>query len=192
MLAMTLRAEADFDVVATGTTAADAVKIAARLSPDVIIIDLDLGKGCGLDAVRQIAAEHPSVRTLVFTAHDDLLQTHRAFEAGARGFLAKGVSAGELSGAVRAIMAGQRFVTLPPAKPASTGQAAVSDQPAKTLSERETMILSAVSVGKTNGEIATELGVPEGTIRKHVANLLRKLNLKRRILAAITVARNWN
>ncbi len=191
-LAITLRAEPDLDVVATGTTAADVITIAEQHAPDVIIVDLDLGRGCGLDAIRRIAKEYPMVHTLVLTAHDDLLHTHRAFEAGARGFIAKGVSARELSGAVRAVVAGGRFVTIPQTGADKAARAITLGQPDMNVSPKETMILSAVAAGKSNLAIATELGVPERTIRSHVANVMKKLNLKRRVLAAIAAAHRRN
>jgi DNA-binding NarL/FixJ family response regulator len=190
-LAMTLRSEPDFEVVTTGTSVADAIRIAEQFTLDLMIIDLDLGRESGLEAVRQIAMSNPSIRTLVFTAHDDLLQTHRAFEAGARGFLAKGVSARELGATVRAIVDGARFVTLSQPKGERARSVVTTVQQDSELSEREARILSAIAEGKTNKQIATELNVPERTIRSHVANVLHKLNLKRRILAAIVAVRRW-
>jgi len=189
-LAMTLRSEPDFEVVTTGTSVADAIRIAEQFTLDLMIIDL--GRESGLEAVRQIAMSNPSIRTLVFTAHDDLLQTHRAFEAGARGFLAKGVSARELGATVRAIVDGARFVTLSQPKGERARSVVTTVQQDSELSEREARILSAIAEGKTNKQIATELNVPERTIRSHVANVLHKLNLKRRILAAIVAALEVN
>lgn len=190
-LAVTLRAEPDFEVVATGTSVADAIRIAEQFTLDLMIIDLDLGRESGLEAVRHIATKYPSIRTLVFTAHDDLLQTHRAFEAGARGFLAKGVSAHELGATVRAIVDGARFATLSQPKGGKSRAVVTTVPQDNELSEREARILSAIAEGKTNKQIASELNVPERTIRSHVANVLHKLNLKRRILAAIAAARRW-
>lgn len=191
-LAITLQAEPDFEVVATGTSVADAIQIAEDFDLNLMIVDLDLGQESGLEAVREIATTTPSVHTLVFTAHDDLLQTHKAFEAGARGFLAKGVSAGELGLTVRAIVDGARFVTLPQANGSRASPLRTNLRQDGELSDRESAVLAAIAAGMTNKQIANELDIPERTIRNHVANVMQKLNLKRRILAAIAAARRWS
>ena len=175
------------EVVGEGATAADALKIARELSPDVILLDLRLPGG-GVEAIINIARDCPNVRILVLTASENEQDVTATLQAGARGYILKGSCGGEVAKTVQAIAQGNSYVA-----PSLAAQLlikgpqikAVVKKTARDLTCREEEIFGCVSRGMSNKEIARSLNCTERTIKHHMTNIMQKLNVRNRVEAAL-------
>ncbi|WP_253887714.1 response regulator [Actinokineospora diospyrosa] len=177
--------ERGFEVRATAGDAPSAVRIARAVRPDVVLMDLNLGEGSGVDATREITAELGETRVLVLSAsgeHSDVLE---AVKAGASGYLVKSASAEELVDAVGRTAAGDAVFTSGLAG-LVLGEyrrmaAAPQEAAAPRLSDRETEVLRLVAKGLTARQIADRLFLSHRTVENHVQSTLRKLQLHNRV-----------
>jgi two-component system, NarL family, nitrate/nitrite response regulator NarL len=182
----------DIEVVAEGATAADAVRAAEELRPDVMLLDISL-PGDGLAAAASIARTSPSVRTVMLTASESEADVASALKAGARGYILKGSSGAEVVETVRAIFNGQSY--LAPSLAArlliQMGERAeaAADKPGSDLTSREEEILSLVSRGMRNKEIASRLNVTERTVKHHMTSIMRKSKVRNRVEAMLMFRR---
>lgn len=176
--------EPDLDVVGEAADGVEAVAVVAHRRPDVVLMDLRMPGGDGLDAIREIrrSATDGGPRVLVLTTYDTERDVRAALEAGADGFLLKDVRRADLVRAVRDLAAGRPVLT-------ATALAALSgrrdDRPA--LSPRETEVLRLVADGHTNGSVATVLVISEATVKTHLLRIYDKLGVGDRA-AAVRVA----
>jgi two-component system, NarL family, nitrate/nitrite response regulator NarL len=182
----------DIEVVAEGGTAADAVRVARELRPDVMLLDISL-PGDGLAAAASIARTCPGVQTVMLTASESELDVAAALKAGARGYILKGSSGTEVVETVRAIVNGQTCLapSLAPRLLIQMGQRAevVADKPGYCLTGREEEILSLVSRGMTNKEIANRLTLTERTVKHHMTSIMRKFKVRNRVEAMLMFRR---
>jgi two-component system NarL family response regulator len=183
LVAVLHQAEPDLEVVGEAGDGREAVIRWRELRPTVTIMDLQLPLQSGVEAIQAIRAEDPDARILVLTTFDGDADIQRALEAGARGYLLKSVRRPVLLEAVRAVAAGQRY--LPPSTSARLAEAMESEK----LTARELDVLAFLAQGLRNREIAEELGLAEPTVKIHVNNLLRKLQVKDRTEAAVVALR---
>lgn len=177
-----LEAEKGIEVVGEAGSVAEAVLIAAELSPDVFVMDVGLPDGSGIDATAKLLRVSPETRVLVLTVHDDVAYLRRAFEAGAVGYLVKEAADLELVLAVRQVADGQQYVH-PKLGAALLAPGAPSARPAGPggeLSEREVEVLRLIALGLTNTEIGGELFVSVRTVETHRAHIQQKLGLRTR------------
>jgi DNA-binding NarL/FixJ family response regulator len=183
----------DFQVVAEAGTAADAVAQARRFRPELVIMDVRLPDGSGIEACREIRAEIPETRVVILTSYPDEDAVLSAIVAGASGYLLKQVRARDLVAALQAVGRGESLLD-----PAVTGRVlervrriATSDQPDELaqLTAQEQKILLLVAEGKTNKEIAAEVFLSDKTVKNYVSSILAKLNLERRAQAAAYMAK---
>lgn len=188
-VAFTLGAQPDIEIVAEGESAADALRIAAERFPDVMLLDVSMPGG-GLSAVRQIAADYPVIKTVMLTVSEDEDDVTAALRAGARAYVLKGVAARELVRILRAVAAGEVYVT--PSLAASllfeltSGKgASQAANPLDELTERERQILEGVAAGDSNKEIGVKLHLTEKTVKHHMTNILQKLQVRNRVEAAL-------
>ncbi|MFI9008607.1 response regulator [Actinosynnema sp. NPDC053489] len=176
--------ERGFEVVATAGDAASAVRIARAVRPDVVLMDLNLGEGTGVEATTMITGSLEGTRVLVLSAsgeHSDVLE---AVKAGASGYLVKSASAEELVEAVNRTAAGDAVFTAGLAG-LVLGEyrrmAATPDDDKPQLTERETEVLRLVAKGLTARQIANRLVISHRTVENHVQSTLRKLQLHNRV-----------
>ncbi len=196
-LALVLDPEADVDVVGEAADTAAAVAAAAELNPDVVLMDLRMPGGGGIEATRQILAARPETRVIALTVSDDDTDLFEAVKAGAAGYLLKEVSIEEVADAVRAVAAGQSLLS--PAMAAKLmgefselARRAEGSRPsgaAGTLTDRETEALRGIARGLSNRAIAAELGIAENTVKTHVRGVLEKLGVSSRTEAALYAVR---
>jgi two-component system, NarL family, nitrate/nitrite response regulator NarL len=183
---------ADMEVVAEGATAADAVRVAQELRPDVMLLDISL-PGDGLAAAARIARTSPGVRTVMLTASESELHVACALKAGAQGYILKGSSGAEVVETVRAVFGGQSYVApgLAARLLIQMGERAevVADKPGHDLTSREEEILSLVSRGMTNKEIANRLRLTERTVKHHMTSIMRKSKVRNRVEAMLMFRR---
>ena len=190
-LAAILNSHHDIDVIGQVADGPAAARFAAQHAPDVILMDIQMPGGDGLDATRTILRTCPNTRVLILTTFDLDEYVYRALRAGASGFLLKTASPTELVQAVRQCAAGdrllapsvtnrliERFIQHPP--PGS----AVPDKLA-SLTPRELDVLRAVARGLSNAEIGASLYLSEATVKTHMTRILAKLGLRDRLQAVV-------
>jgi len=183
-----------FQVVAEAGTVAEAIEAARRFEPDIVVMDVRLPDGSGVEACREIRSEFPQTRVVMLTSYPDEEAVLSAIVAGASGYLLKQVRARDLVTALETV--GRGGSLLDPAvtekvlerirRIATGGQ---SDELA-ALTAQERRILLLVAEGKTNKEIATEIFLSDKTVKNYVSSILSKLNLERRAQAAAFVAKH--
>ncbi|MQA26483.1 MAG: response regulator [Micromonosporaceae bacterium] len=189
---MVLADEPDVDVVGDAGDGAEAVDLARRLLPDVVLMDIRMPRMDGVAATKAIIAARLPVRVLILTTFDLDEYVVGALRAGASGFLAKDVPAEDLVQAIRTVAAGEavvaprilrrlldRFADRLP-DPEATKAPALD-----ALTEREREVLGLVAKGMSNAEIASALSVSETTVKTHVGHLLTKLGLRDRVQAVV-------
>ena len=172
----------DIDVVAAVGTGSEALEVVARRQPDVVLMDLNLPGVPGLEATRQIVTRHSATAVLVLTIVDDDDSVITALQVGARGYVLKGASQEEVLAAIRTVAAGgavfgQRIA-----------QRVLRTRDPRTslrLTEREASVLALLSDGRSNAEIAHELGITVKTVQNHVSHVLTKLQVRDRTQAAL-------
>lgn len=172
--------------------AAEGLRMAAELAPDVVLLDNDLPGVRGVDAVRGMLEAAPGAKVLMLTVSDDVDDLTTALRAGASGYLLKSCDSAELLGALRRARAGETVIGAEMAPKvalalAMGGQtAAAAPKPGEgTLSARESQVVAAISRGASNKQIARELEIAEATVKVHVQSILRKLDLDSRVQIAV-------
>jgi DNA-binding NarL/FixJ family response regulator len=193
-LRMILESTGDITVVAEASTASDAVANAAKARPDVIVMDVRLLEGNGIEAAREIRSLVPRSRILMLTSFQDDEALFASIMAGAVGYLLKRVRSQELISAIRAVAGGQSLldpaVTERVLEQVRRGPAVDRDEKLARLTAREEQILSLVAAGKTNGQIAREIYLSEKTVKNHVSTILAKLEVARRTEATAYLVRH--
>jgi len=196
-LSALFRQTSGIEVVAEAGSVADAVKGAARQHPDVVLMDLRLPDGTGIDACRDILSAHPGTRVLFLTSHSDEEAVMSTILAGAAGYLLKEVGSQALINAIELVHGGQSIldpkVTTAVLRRMSMldGKAAAAKQPSRDiLSPQERRILALVVEGKTNKEIAKAIGLSDKTVKNYLSNAFQKLHVGRRSHAAALYERN--
>jgi DNA-binding NarL/FixJ family response regulator len=183
----------DLEVVGEAETVGEAVALAAELSPDVVLMDLGLPDGSGIDATRAILAAAPAVRVLVMTMTSDDEAVVAAMRAGARGFVVKGSGRADLLRSVRSVADGQAVFGPDVADRLTAYFSSLASVPGRDafpqLTEREREVLELMARGFDNRRIARELFLSDKTVRNHVSNVMAKLEAEDRAEAVLR-ARN--
>lgn len=164
-------------------TVAQAIDQAARLRPDVVLMDLRLPDGSGLDACREILSNAPRTRILFLTSHSDEQAVISTVLAGAAGYVLKDIGHQALVAAIRDAAAGRPILDVRITQPVITRL-----HSAEALSAQERRVLALVVEGKTNKEIGAALGLSEKTVKNYLSNAFQKLGLSRRSQAAALFA----
>ena len=180
-------------VVGETSTAAESTALARQLGPDLVIMNVDLPDGSGIEACRVICSEQPAPQVLMLTAHTEEEAIVEAILAGASGYLLKQNTAEELVEAVETVARGKALldpgITQTVLRWLRRGSAQARRSSLDSLSEQERKILPLVAEGKTNREIAATLFLSENTVKTYVSSILQKLQLTRRSELAAFVAR---
>jgi DNA-binding NarL/FixJ family response regulator len=179
-----LDAEPDLSVVGEASSGTAGVAAARELTPDIVLMDLRMPDGDGVQATGQILAALPTARVVVLTTYETDRDILRAIEAGASGYLLKDASPAELADAVRAAARGET-VLAPSVASTLVRQVRAPAPPA--LSAREVQVLRLVAQGRTNAEIGKELFISEATVKTHLLRVFNKLDVADRT-AAVTTA----
>ena len=179
-VASIINARADMTVVAQTGTGEEAVTLFAKHAPDVTLMDLRLPQMSGVDSIRAIRGRWPAARFVVLTTYEGDEDIHRALEAGAKGYVVKGMPYQTLIDALLRVHSGGRFLPPPVAR------ALASRMPDSELSSREKEVLRHLVGGMTNREIANLLGITEATVKCHVSTILMRLNVSDRTQAVVT------
>ncbi|MCL4425203.1 MAG: response regulator transcription factor [Firmicutes bacterium] len=182
---MLLNAQGDMEVIGEASDGDEALEKARILHPDVILMDLSMPFGSGLEATRRITSDLPDVKVLVLTMHDDEGYLRQALEYGASGYIVKSAADLELISAIRAVQRGG--VAIDPGvarglvKDLKRGSVQQGMSPPKeVLSPRESEVLRMIALGYTLPQTAQKLGLSVKTIETHKAHLMEKLHLRSR------------
>jgi two-component system response regulator NreC len=176
-----LKTEPDFSLVGETGDGLEAVQLAERLQPDVVVLDLMMPGINGLEATRQISDNCPKTHVVILSMHADEAYVLEALRNGAAGYVLKDSSADELVRAVREVVAGRRYLSAPLSERAievyvQKAQEAALD-PYEKLTNREREVLHLAAEGHSSAEIAERLSVSPRTVETHRANMMRKLDL---------------
>ncbi|HSU61509.1 MAG TPA: response regulator transcription factor [Bryobacteraceae bacterium] len=176
-LKLILSGNADFEVVGEAANGREAVELAQKLKPDVVLMDVAMPEWNGIEATRKMVADNPRARVLVLSMHKEAIYVREILRAGARGYILKDAVDTELLNAVRSVAHGDGYIS-----PAVSG-ALLNDyrqnitDPLDLLSSRERQVLQFIAEGQTNKEIATRLNLSVYTVDSHRGKIMEKLNL---------------
>jgi DNA-binding NarL/FixJ family response regulator len=171
----------DLEVGGEAAGEPQALELVAALKPDVAVVDLSLETGSGIELLKSIKAGHPAVKTLVLSMHDETLYAERALHAGARGYIMKREAAKKVIAGIRAVFAGQLFVSdkisAQLAEKFAGGRKASPGAPVEVLSDRELQVFELLGQGQTTRQIADHLHVGFKTVQAYNARIKEKLQL---------------
>jgi DNA-binding NarL/FixJ family response regulator len=169
----------DMTVVGLAGSGEEAVEQFAKLHPDIVLLDLRLPGIGGVEALGQIRIIQPDARVIILTMYEGDDDIHRAMEAGAKGYLVKGLPPEVLVAAIRKVHSGGQYI------PASVSNSLATRTANTCLSPRECEVLQCLSQGKSNKDIALELGIRESTVKWHIGVILTRLDANDRTQAVI-------
>lgn len=179
----------DFEVIGEASDGLSGIKMISQLQPDVVLLDLDMPGMNGREALSQIISINPQQAVIMLTVSEDSDDLTECMRIGARGFLLKNINADFLLDSIRKAVDGDNVFS--PEMTTRLVQSLISpsaprtDQALSTLTPRELEILGYLAAGHSNKVIARHLDLAESTVKVHVQNLLRKLNLSSRVQAAV-------
>ena len=172
-----IEVEKDMRVVAQAVDGVEAVEMAEKLLPDIVLLDLRMPRLDGLEAIAQIQSRHGPSKVVVLTTFESEQDVHVSLKAGARGYLLKDTCRQTLLETIKQVRDGKTCI------PPRIGQKLVQNMSRPVLSGRELDVLNLVSKGESNKIIGDQLGITEGTVKTHVKSLLNKLNAPGRTAA---------
>jgi two-component system NarL family response regulator len=178
-IAALLQMQKDFEVVAEAGDGDSAIEAFRQHRPDVTLMDLRIPRKDGVEVIRLLRREFPASRFLVLTTYDSEDDVSRALQAGASGYLLKGVSRATLTDAIRLLHAGRRYI------PPEIADRVLPRPPGVVLTAREVQVLRRIAEGLSNKEIGEQLGISESTVKTHVNHLLGKLGAADRTKALV-------
>jgi DNA-binding NarL/FixJ family response regulator len=182
-----LKADPTLEIVGEATNGKEAIAQASELSPDVILMDLNITGMNGFQSIRRILTAHPEVHNLVLTMFDDDDSVFAAMRAGARGYLLKGAEGGETLQAIHVVSTGEAIFSPSIAQRLmqyfGASRPRGADQPFPDLTEREREVLALIAQGYTNQAIAERLVITPKTVRNHISAIFSKLQVTSRLEA---------
>ncbi len=188
---MILQSEPDFSIVGEAANGVEAIEIAQRAQPDVVLMDVRMPKMDGIEACSRVREHRPDTRVMMLTTFDLHDYVHDALRAGASGFLLKDAPAEQLVDAIRIVASGDALLapSITQALIDEIARRPVAD-PASypgvdTLTERELDVILLMARGRSNSEIAADLYLGEATIKTHVGHILAKLGARDRVQAVV-------
>jgi DNA-binding NarL/FixJ family response regulator len=189
-----LETQDDIVVTTEAGSVREAIDEAARTRPDVVVMDVRLSDGSGIEATREIRAHRPETKVLMLTSFADDEALFASIMAGASGYVLKQVKSGDLLRAIRAVGAGDSLldpsVTNAVLDRLRKGKHLIKDERLARLSPQEERILQLIADGRTNRQIGEELHLAEKTVKNYVSSILSKLEVARRAEAAAYLARH--
>jgi len=197
-VANTLNADEAMEVVAEGASATDAYRLALEVLPDVMLLDISMPGG-GINTAQTLATAFPVIKTIMLTVSEDDDDVVNSLQAGAQGYILKGIGGPELIEVVKNISKGDSYVSPalaarllargnhPDPDPDPGGQSLLAD-----LTHREDQILKRVAKGWSNKEIGLDLAITEKTVKHYMTNILQKLQVRNRVEAALLAQEHGN
>jgi DNA-binding NarL/FixJ family response regulator len=175
---------AGIEVVGTAMRGDDLIDLMGRVDADLVLLDLAMPGYDGLECIDRLRASHPTLTLVVVSGTDDETTVRKAMEAGALCFVGKSTDPDDLAGAIRILLSDSIHLGIPRTRSGAATRAAPANGGASVLTRRELEILRLVSQGLSNGEMAKKLWVTEQTVKFHLSNIYRKLEVANRTQAA--------
>lgn len=185
--------DTEFQVVGEASSGREALQVIRQTRPRIVLLDIRMAGGDGLDALMAIKQEHPQTAVLMLTTYDNPTYMARAVAGGAAGYLLKGIDREELLKALRDVAEGEMLLTAQDLVHSLRGiseQAAGASDLIEPLTEREQEVLRLLATGLNNRDIAALLYVAESTVKTHVEHIIGKLGVSDRVQAAVWAARH--
>jgi DNA-binding NarL/FixJ family response regulator len=175
-----VESESDFEVVGEAASGSEALSLAARLRPDVVVLDISMPDQSGLEVAARLRSSAGPPRVLILSMHDNPEYVLESVRAGAHGYLLKDTAATELRDAIRAVWRGESYFSPPVASRLTAAVREEHDQhhALEQLTSREREVLQGIARGHTNKEIAADLGISHRTVETHRESLMRKLRIR--------------
>ncbi|WP_066295113.1 response regulator [Bacillus sp. FJAT-29937] len=188
-----LKTQPEIEIIGEAKNGQEAIELATRIRPDIVLMDLEMPVLNGIEATREIKKQCPDIKIMMLTSFSDQDHVIPAIEAGASGYQLKDIEPDELVKAIIQLMRGENQL-----HPKATthllshlsGKSHSERRQAEELTKREIEVLQEIAKGKSNKEIAADLFITEKTVKTHVSNLLSKLELADRTQAALYAVRN--
>ena len=187
-----LELEGEFEVIEEAKDGEECIEKLKKIIPDVLLLDINLPKKTGLQVLEEIRKEKKNYKILILTVHNEVEYLMKAVEAGTNGYLLKDSESSELKKAINHIVNGQDYIQ-PTLIPALNAKMIEKDSDAvmlESLTKREIEVLKLLTVGMYNKEVAEKLSISERTVKNHVSNIFKKINVTDRTQAAIFAIRN--
>lgn len=175
-----LKTISGFEIVAEAADGKQAIDRFEQCQPDVTLMDLRMPHVSGVEALSHIRSKYPQARVIVLTTFDGDEDIYRAIQAGAKGYLLKGMSGEELVDAIRAVHAGKTRI------PSAIAERLADRMGGPALTNRELQVLKGIVAGQSNKEIGSQLSISEATVKTHINSILGKLGVSDRTQAATT------
>ncbi|RDW18200.1 DNA-binding response regulator [Oceanobacillus arenosus] len=185
-----LQTEDEFDIVGEAASGNEGAELILQLKPDVVLMDLMMENGNGIEATKQVMEQLPSCKIIILTSYYDDEQVFPAIQAGAFSYLLKTSSATEIADAIKKAAVGENVIEPKVAGKMMTSFRSENKKAHDTLTERELEVLLCIGNGMTNQEISEKLYIGIKTVKTHVSNILSKLDVHDRTQAAVYVHRN--
>jgi DNA-binding NarL/FixJ family response regulator len=185
--------DTEFEVIGEASSGKEALELARELNPKMVLHDIRMAGGDGLDALQALKRNHPSMSVIMLTTYDNPMYMARAVAGGASGYLLKGVERDDLLASLRAVADGEMLIdpqSLVRSLRGISEQAAGSEDLMEPLTERELEVLRLLSTGLANRGIASILFIAESTVKTHVEHIIGKLGVSDRVQAAVWAARH--
>jgi|SRR5690625_1569245 len=185
-----LKTDSEIEVVGEASGGYEGFTIVKEEKPDVVLMDLMMDEGNGIEATKLIMEEYPGCKVIILTSYYDETEIFPAIEAGAFSYLLKTSSAREIAEAIKKAATGENVIEPKVASKMMSGYQQEQKKPHQDLTDRELEVLLCIGNGLTNVEISEKLYIGIKTVKTHVSNILAKLNVKDRTQAAIYVHKN--
>lgn len=185
-----LMTEDDIEIVGEASSGFDGAKLAKDLNPDVILMDLIMDNGTGIEATEEIMKDKPEIKIIILTSYYDDEKVFPALEAGAFSYMLKTSSADEIAQAIKKAAKGENVIEPKVAGAMMSRIRTPERMPHELLTERELEVLICIGNGLTNNEISEKLFIGIKTVKTHVSNILSKLDVQDRTQAAVYAHRN--
>lgn len=187
-----LELEGEFKVIGEACDGVDCIEKLKKVKPDILLLDINMPNMNGLEVIEKMKESDCNVKVLVLTVHNEVEYLLKAVDMGVNGYLLKDSESTELKQAIISVMNGEDYIqpSLIPVLNAKMIDRNNDNEKISNLTKRELQVLKLLSIGKLNRQVADELQISERTVKNHVSNIFKKIDVKDRTQAAVFAIRN--